>query len=84
MDAPRPRRPPTKEADVSDQNLGDKAKGIAKEAAGKATGNEDLRKAGEAEQKRAQKTEEAERLEQEAARKRNQAAGHKGEANRRS
>lgn len=68
---------------MSDQNLGDKAKGVAKEAAGKMTGNEDLQREGEAEQKQAQKREEAERLEEEAAHKRRQAAGHKGEQTRR-
>jgi uncharacterized protein YjbJ (UPF0337 family) len=74
---------PTKERQMSDQNLGDKAKGVAKEAAGKMTGNENLEREGEAQQKKAQKAEEAERLEEEAAHKRRQEAGHKGEQTRR-
>lgn len=68
---------------MSDQNLGDKAKGVTKEAAGKMTGNEDLQREGEAQQKQAQKAEEAERLEEEAAHKRRQASGHKAEQTRR-
>jgi uncharacterized protein YjbJ (UPF0337 family) len=64
---------------MSDSNMGDKIKGVGKEAMGKVTGDEDTEREGEAQQKKAQKAEEAERLEQEAATKRNQEAGHKGE-----
>ncbi len=60
-------------------NMAEKAKGVAKEAAGKATGDEDRVKEGEAQQKRAQDEDEAERLEREAAEKKAKAAGHKGE-----
>jgi uncharacterized protein YjbJ (UPF0337 family) len=70
--------------DVSDENTGEKFKGVAKEAAGKMTGNEDIQREGEAQQKKAQKDEEAERLEAAAQQKRNEAAGHKGEETRRS
>jgi uncharacterized protein YjbJ (UPF0337 family) len=69
---------------MSDDNMGDKLKGVGKEAAGKLTGNEDKEREGEAQQKKAQKAEEAERLEQEAQQKRNQEAGHKGEETRHS
>lgn len=60
-------------------NMAEKAKGVAKETAGKVTGDEDREKEGEAQQKRAQNADEAERLEQEAAEKKAQSAGHKGE-----
>lgn len=64
---------------MSDQNMGDKVKGVGKEAVGKVTGDDDKEREGEAQQKKAQKAEEADRLEQEAQQKRNQEAGHKGE-----
>lgn len=64
-------------------NMAEKAKGLAKEAVGKVTGDEDTVKEGEAQQKRAQSADEAERLEEEAAEKKAQAAGHKGEQMRR-
>ncbi len=60
-------------------NMAEKAKGVAKEAIGKVTGDEDTVKEGEAQQKRAQNADEAERLEEEAREKKAQAAGHKGE-----
>jgi uncharacterized protein YjbJ (UPF0337 family) len=62
-----------------DENVFEKAKGTAKEAGGKLTGSDELAKEGEAQQKRAQKADEAERLEQEAANKRQAEAGHEGE-----
>ena len=63
-------------------NVGEKIKGVAKETAGKVTGDEDTVREGEAQQKKAQKSDEAERLEAEAAQKRNEEAGHKGEQTR--
>ena len=62
-----------------DPGMGEKIKGTAKEAAGKATGNEDTEREGEAQQKRAQKSDEASRHEEEAEKKRAEQAGHKGE-----
>ncbi len=38
-------------SDTDDPGMGEKLKGTAKEAAGKATGNEDLEREGEAQQK---------------------------------
>ena len=61
----------------------DKIKGVAKEAVGKAMGDDDTQKEGESQQAEAQKRPEAERAEEEAAEKRQQAAGHKGEEARR-
>lgn len=58
--------------------IGDKAKGVAKEALGSLTGDEDKEREGEQQQKAAQKGDEAERLEAEAQRKRDEASGHKG------
>lgn len=60
-------------------NVGEKIKGVAKETAGKVTGDEDTEREGEAQQKKAQKSDEADRLEQEAAAKRQEEVGHKGE-----
>lgn len=60
-------------------NVGDKIKGVAKETVGKATGDDDRVREGEAQQKKAQKSDEAERLEAEADQKRREQAGHKGE-----
>lgn len=71
---------------MSDRNqpgMGEKLKGTAKEAAGKVTGDEDLEREGEAQQKKAQKAEEAARLEEEAEHKRNQQKGHEGEQTKR-
>lgn len=63
--------------------IGEKIKGTAKEAFGKATGDEDTEREGEAQQKQAQKSEEASRHEEEAERKRAEQSGHKGEQVRR-
>jgi uncharacterized protein YjbJ (UPF0337 family) len=63
---------------VSD-SMGDKLKGVAKETAGKVTGDDSKVREGEEEQKRAQKADEADRLEEQAEQKRAQEAGHKGE-----
>jgi uncharacterized protein YjbJ (UPF0337 family) len=63
---------------MADESTGEKLKGVTKETVGDATGNEDMKHEGEAQQKKAQKSDEAERLEQEAAEKRNEAAGQKG------
>jgi uncharacterized protein YjbJ (UPF0337 family) len=60
-------------------NLVEKVKGQAKEIAGDAVGDDELRREGQAQQHKVEAEEEAERLEQEAERKRQQAAGHKGE-----
>ena len=59
-------------------DMTDKLTGVAKEAAGKALGDDELEQAGEQQQKKAQKADEAERLEEEAQRKRAQQAGHEG------
>ena len=67
---------------MSDQNMGDKAKGLGKEALGKVTGDEDKEREGEAQQKKGQRGEEAERLEEEAAHKRRQQAGHQADETR--
>ncbi|MBS3942039.1 MAG: CsbD family protein [Actinobacteria bacterium] len=64
-------------------SMGDKVKGVAKEAAGRATGDENLEREGEAQQKSGQKQNEAERLEEEAAEKRADAADAKAEQIRR-
>lgn len=58
-------------------------KGTAKELAGKLVGDDDTVKEGQAQQERAEKAEEAKRLEAEAQQKRQEAAGHKGEQVRR-
>lgn len=63
--------------------MGEKIKGTVKETAGKVTGNEDTEREGEAQQKRAQKSDEASRHEEEAERKRAEQAGHKGDQVRR-
>jgi uncharacterized protein YjbJ (UPF0337 family) len=62
---------------MSDQ-MGEKIKGVAKEAVGEATDSEELRREGEEQQEKAQKAEEAERLERGAAEKRVEAAEHEG------
>jgi uncharacterized protein YjbJ (UPF0337 family) len=67
-----------------DPGMGEKLKGVGKEAAGKTVGDDELEREGEAQQKKAQKAEEAERLEDEASRKRSEQAGHAGEEARRS
>lgn len=51
---------------MSTDNTADKVKGVAKEVAGKATGSDELAREGEAQQQKAAKREEAERLEREA------------------
>lgn len=70
---------------MSDQKpgLGEKLKGLSKETAGKTVGDEELEREGEAQQKKAQKADEADRLEEAAERKRAEQAGHKGEETRR-
>lgn len=60
-------------------NIGEKIKGVAKETVGKVTGDDDTVREGEAQQAKAQKADEAERLEAEANQKRREQAGHKGE-----
>lgn len=67
---------------ATDENLGEKLKGVAKEALGKVTGDDDRVREGEAQQKKAQRDDEADRLAEEAQRKRQQAAGHEGEQRR--
>ncbi|MEX1162534.1 MAG: hypothetical protein WEB03_03040 [Nitriliruptor sp.] len=62
---------------------GEKLKGVAKETVGKMTDKDDLQAEGEQQQQKAQKNEEAERLEQEAEHKKHQAAGHEGEQRKR-
>lgn len=57
----------------------EKMKGVAKETAGEMTGKDDLERAGEAQQKKAQESEEAERLEEEAEQKKKKAEGYEGE-----
>jgi uncharacterized protein YjbJ (UPF0337 family) len=64
--------------DMPDETIGEKIKGVAKEATGKLTDNEKRQKEGEAQQAKAQKQSEAEEVELEAQRKRQEAAGHKG------
>ena len=66
-----------------DPGMGEKIKGTVKEAAGKITGDDNTEREGEAQQKRAQKSDEAARHEEEADRKRAEQAGHKGEQVRR-
>jgi uncharacterized protein YjbJ (UPF0337 family) len=64
---------------MADENIGEKLKGVAKEAFGKATDDDKREKEGEAQQAKAQKKDEAEEAELKAAEKRNEAAGHKGQ-----
>jgi uncharacterized protein YjbJ (UPF0337 family) len=66
-----------------DQGMGEKVKGVAKEAAGKVSGDPDKEREGEAQQKKAQKTEEAERTQAEAEQKHREAVGHEAEEKRR-
>ena len=68
---------------ADERGLGEKLKGVAKETAGKVTGDKDPEREGEAQQKKAQKGEEAERAEAEAEQRRREAAGHKAEETRR-
>lgn len=67
--------------DMSDKDpgVGEKLKGISKEATGKTVGDDDMKREGEAQQKKAQKADEAARHEEEAERKRAEQAGHKGD-----
>lgn len=60
-------------------STGEKMKGVAKEAAGKVTGSDEMKHEGEQQQKKAQKDDEASRLEAEAQAKKQQAAGHEGQ-----
>lgn len=69
---------------MSDETTGEKLKGMGKEVLGKVTGDDETVREGEAQQKKAQKAEEADRLEDEAQHKRNQAAGHQAEETRNS
>lgn len=64
---------------MSGDHVVEKVKGVAKEAAGKAVGSDELAQEGEAQQKKAITNEEAEELERQAAAKRAEAAGHAGE-----
>jgi uncharacterized protein YjbJ (UPF0337 family) len=64
-------------------NMGEKIKGVAKESMGKVTGDDDQVREGEAQQKKAQKGDEAERAQAEADRKTMEAAGHEGEQRKR-
>lgn len=66
---------------MSDQDpgVGEKLKGLSKEAAGKTVGDDDMEREGEAQQKKAQKADEAARHEEEAQKKRAEQAGHEGE-----
>ena len=65
-----------------DQSMGEKLKGVGKEAVGKVTGDQDAEREGEAQQKKAQKAEEAERTQAEAEQKRREAIGHEAEEKR--
>lgn len=56
----------------------EKVKGMAKEIAGEAVGDDNLAREGEQQQKKAQSEDEAQRLEQKAQEKRQEAAGHAG------
>jgi uncharacterized protein YjbJ (UPF0337 family) len=64
-------------------NMGEKFKGVAKESMGKVTGDDDQVREGEAQQKKAQKGDEADRAQAEADRKTQEAAGHEGEQRKR-
>jgi uncharacterized protein YjbJ (UPF0337 family) len=61
---------------ASEDGISEKLKGVAKEATGRAIGDHDLAREGEAQQKKAHDAAEAKRLEDEAASKRAQAADH--------
>lgn len=61
------------------EETAEKLKGVAKETAGEATGKDDLERAGEAQQKKAQEAEEAERLQEKAEQKEKKAEGYEGE-----
>ena len=66
---------------MSDQEgFADKAKGMAKEAAGKVTGDDSREREGQAEQMKGQKEDEAQRAEAEAKKKRQEQAGYEGQA----
>lgn len=64
---------------MADESVTEKVKGTAKEVAGKSTGSDELAREGQQQQKKAQKEEEAERLEQKARQKEQEAAGHEGQ-----
>lgn len=61
------------------KNLGEKLTGKAKEAAGEAIDNENLRKEGEAQQEKAEAKADAERLEELAEEKKDEANGYAGQ-----
>lgn len=61
------------------KHLSDKVAGMAKEKAGEVVGDDSLRKQGEAQQNKAEASEDAERLEELAQEKRQEAAGYKGQ-----
>jgi uncharacterized protein YjbJ (UPF0337 family) len=61
---------------AGEDGIGEKLKGVAKEATGRVIGDHDLQREGEAQQKKAHDAAEAERLEREAAAKRAEAADH--------
>jgi uncharacterized protein YjbJ (UPF0337 family) len=61
------------------EGTGEKMKGVAKEGLGKVTGDDDKVREGEQQQKKAQKSEEADRAAAEAEQKRMEEAGHEGE-----
>jgi uncharacterized protein YjbJ (UPF0337 family) len=64
---------------MSDDSMLEKAKGTAKEVAGKATGSDEMAKEGQAQQKKGMKEEEAQEAQAEANAKAQQAAGYEGE-----
>ena len=63
---------------MPDDSVMEKAKGTAKEVAGKATGSDELAKEGQHQQKKGQKEQEAENLQEQAAQKKAEAQGHEG------
>lgn len=60
---------------ANDEETVEKAKGTAKEAAGKLTGSDELAREGQAQQRKARRDEEADELEEKAAERRAEAAG---------
>lgn len=64
---------------MADDNLTDKIKGTAKEAAGQATGKDDLEREGQAQQEKSRESEAADAKAAEAAEHRKKAQGHAGE-----
>jgi uncharacterized protein YjbJ (UPF0337 family) len=80
--AERPRAAHEPEDPMAD-SMGEKIKGVAKESMGKVTGDDDQVREGEAQQRKAQKSDEADRAQAEADRKTQEAAGHEGEQRKR-